>query len=899
MKKRFTLILTFLLLMLCTYAQKASRLISINNALQYAKSYCNDSEGKYDYYKGVSKKTINGRSYYYIFVDQQPGAGWEHACKHLYICTSAVSENFMVLSEDGTHPYGNIDIEPLEVKDRYGSNSTLKAKVAKLNSNDEKKNKFVGNTYAVILSGGMNKIANDVRYWNDCSFIYQTLRNRYGIPKKNIKVIMADGTDPAADMTDENGEYSSSPLDLDDDGVADIEYSATKTNVTKVIKEMASTMKDEDHLFLYVVDHGGYDPQKKQSYICLWGDERIYPDELSDCLNTGDAGYVTVLMGQCYSGGFVNALKGNNRIIATACGEDELSYGCEDLPFDEFVYRWTSALNGYDAFGNKASVTTDTLPDGTLKPVTMVKAYEYARSQDMYTDGKFKYGEETPQISYLLKSTAEDLAMDTIPPTVYLCISSGNTKIAHLPFSRFDTFAAYDFWDNSDIWLRNQDDGLEVHEHETPKITDTHRTVYIYTRISNRGVKTYPGYGTNLRTWWAKSSYVIDQEGWKHYRDTARVGGEVCDDSVDEIIAPGGSCIKDFKYTFTGNRLKVAKKPNFNMCLLSFLSNDDEDSSFPVNGGGIAKAWATDRLGQKNRYTLFAHEKNFAELYLYPLEAKLSELSVVVRKDSTDENDNDIEVKLTVPMIKNSALSLKGFNTNRFRPQDYCVKENFAMIDGISVQRNNPPLVSFSASVIADRDITKEQRHNVDVFVVNNETNEIIGGEKFVVIVEPRAKITPNIDKTASADGTVSLKPSNINEEVEYEWYDKDGNLVSTEPELKVSQLTSAGDYTLKVIAKSDKATNSVKTTVEKIPFVKDATMTRPGIIDADFNVPAQSGMTVRMTSATGSAPISEVKLVEGATHATFNVPSSSSGVLQLSVMKNGKPVDDCKILSK
>ena len=140
MKKRFTLILTFLLLMLCTYAQKASRLISINNALQYAKSYCNDSEGKYDYYKGVSKKTINGRSYYYIFVDQQPGAGWEHACKHLYISTSAVSENSMVLSEDGTHPYGNIDIEPLEVKDRYGSNSTLKAKVAKLNSNDEEKN---------------------------------------------------------------------------------------------------------------------------------------------------------------------------------------------------------------------------------------------------------------------------------------------------------------------------------------------------------------------------------------------------------------------------------------------------------------------------------------------------------------------------------------------------------------------------------------------------------------------------------------------------------------------------------------------------------------------------------------------------------------------------------------
>ena len=277
----------------------------------------------------------------------------------------------------------------------------------------------------------------------------------------------------------------------------------------------------------------------------------------------------------------------------------------------------------------------------------------------------------------------------------------------------------------------------------------------------------------------------------------------------------------------------------------------------------------------------------------------MSELSVVVRKDSTDENDNDIEVKLTVPMIKNSALSLKGFNTNRFRPQDFYVKDNFAMIDGISVQRNNPPLVSFSASVIADCDVTKEQRHNVDVFVVDNETNEIIGGEKFVVVVEPRAKITPDIDKTANIDGTVSLKPSNINEEVEYEWYDKAGNLVSTAPTLKVNQVTSSGDYTLKVIAKSDNATNSVTTTVEKIPFIKDATMTRPGVVDADFNVPAQSGMTVRMTSATGSSSVSEVKLAEGATHATFDVSSSSSEVLQLSVMKNGKVVDNCRILSR
>lgn len=50
-------------------------------------------------------------------------------------------------------------------------------------------------------------------------------------------------------------------------------------------------------------------------------------------------------------------------------------------------------------------------------------------------------------------------------------------------------------------------------------------------------------------------------------------------------------------------------------------------------------------------------------------------------------------------------------------------------------------------------------------------------------------------------------------------------------------------------------------------------------------------------TSSAGNAPVSEVKLAEGATRSTFSVAMSSPDVLQLSVMKDGKTVDERKVL--
>ena len=243
-----------------------------------------------------------------------------------------------------------------------------------------------GHLYAILVNGGRNSLTNHERYWNDCAFLYRTLRQTYRMPKRNIIVLMSDGGMPGEDMLRANGRgFLSSPVDLDGDGQSDVNYPASRQALTNVLLNMSRRLETDDHLFLYVIDHGGSnDVASEDSFIWLWNDERLEDYTLASLLNMFRASSVNILMGQCYSGGFVADLMNEGRVIATACSGSEQSSKCPDRPYDEFVYHWTCAVNGTDEFGNPTYA--DINGDGE---VSMKEAFQYASVHDRMT--------ETPQ----------------------------------------------------------------------------------------------------------------------------------------------------------------------------------------------------------------------------------------------------------------------------------------------------------------------------------------------------------------------------------------------------------------------------------------------------------------------------------------------------------------------
>ena len=188
------------------------------------------------------------------------------------------------------------------------------------------------NNYAIIISGGGNADNNFYRYYNNSALIYNVLTGVYGYSKSHIKLLFANGinnsngmnygTDPLFPILNDY------PLDFDGDGLCDIDYSATSSNLYSVFASLSNTLTEGDNLFIFVTDHG--DRLYDTSYICLWG-ENISSYSFASLVDMIPSSVkIQILLGQCYSGGFVSDLSANNRVIATACSAYEGALATSD-----------------------------------------------------------------------------------------------------------------------------------------------------------------------------------------------------------------------------------------------------------------------------------------------------------------------------------------------------------------------------------------------------------------------------------------------------------------------------------------------------------------------------------------------------------------------------------------
>lgn len=368
--------------------------VTLEEALELVKTQYSDEGVDIFLCKNMSdynpdSPTFNPNSKWTFFVDLHPYAGWGHEAYLVRINKKGP----LMLSDPNkcmtktllSSPPDNDEFIRMSGKKQYEQSINSKPRVPRnpiLSNNPSSE----GNRYAIILSGGINKEANHVRYWNDCSFIYQTLINRYGFAKDNVYPIMSDGDNPAKDMRITDNLYTSSPLDLDFDGVNELSLAASKSNVQNVINAINATSKTGDHLFIYVIDHGGSDDKISRSFICLWNEERLYDYELAQMLSpiANKGVVINSVLGQCFSGGFIDDLEGIGCIVATACNGSESSWACFDKPYDEFVYHWTSAVNGMDA--SEKLVISDFNNDGII---SMDEAFKYAQNNDIWCHENF------------------------------------------------------------------------------------------------------------------------------------------------------------------------------------------------------------------------------------------------------------------------------------------------------------------------------------------------------------------------------------------------------------------------------------------------------------------------------------------------------------------------------
>jgi hypothetical protein len=318
-----------------------------------------------------------------VYIDLHPTANLFHPVQYLFL--SATTQE--IASFDAMSPPENWDDYHF-IETEIGRHlQSARNRRAPIPQNNKPTTAPIGSDtrYAVLMNGGHSSGSNHVRYWNDLSNIYITLVYTYEFPDENIIVLCSDGLDPSPDQS--NG-LNSDP-DLDGDGDDDIMYSCILSNVDLVFAELANTLTARDKLFVFATDHGssqgGWD-----TIFNLWNAEELTDDHFKALLDNLPPCEIICTFEPCYSGGFLDdiVVSPGPIVASSACRYDELSWAMPpDYVYDEYVFHWTAAVKGEDAYGNP--VDADYNQDGLI---TMDEAYRYAEENDLASENP-QYGD--------------------------------------------------------------------------------------------------------------------------------------------------------------------------------------------------------------------------------------------------------------------------------------------------------------------------------------------------------------------------------------------------------------------------------------------------------------------------------------------------------------------------
>lgn len=826
-----------------------------------------------------------------IFVDAEPMKGWQHDCYVLTIPKATTTDINTIRPRKLLRKMPpKEDYAPLLVKNRYGSNANTKPLVKKAVSSNSN-NVTAQRTYAIILSGGINKNANHERYWNDCSFIYQTLVNKYDIPKENIYPIMSDGDDPAVDMRCVSGGYKSQSLDLDFDGIDEIKLAATKTNVKSTLSTLSNKLNKDDHLFIFVIDHGGTDDYNTNSYICLWHYENLYDYELATMLEPFTAKYVNVnvVLGQCFSGGFNDNLKKVGCVVASASTGSESSWSCSDIPYDEFVYHWICAVN--EATPNKTSIKSDTDKNGR---VTMEEAFNYAKVHDRVTD-------EHPMYTSTPISIGEDLAFNHIVSSVDLYIKDNPEDTGKEPNTTTN-----EFWKSPSIWVRNQEDS--IYGHQNPEYSSDHRVAFVNVRVHNRGKEDFDGEGKWILIYWVQASTGITQKAWKGrelYENKWQTGGVLEARPIDEKIEAGK--YRDFSIDWKlPYMLKEYPEGNFHFCLLAKIMDTPYDNGYSPEKSYFDLKGSNDQA-QKNVTIIRKKDtEKFFNVYVRNTstldKAYTLELIPQTEADATLYQRAKVEMSMS-PKIYD-AWERGGFksqdiefvstesNATNFRSVKFASPQS--KLQNISLRGDEFDIVQLKFNFT--KYTFSNSTYNFDL-IQKDENGNIIGGETFIV-ESPRLTIKPidgpNIAPNPMKYGEIQLIVKNSSDFNSLKWIDGKGETLGNKESINVSPRINGNDYTVVAMTNDGEiATQSIS--LENLYGIQSISTANHNIV-VKLKEAAPDNASVEVKNITDGIAQVSCQISAGANVVNFDGSNLSRGVYVVCYIVNSTVIDQQKI---
>ncbi len=461
-------------------------------------------------------------------------------------------------------------------------------------------------------------------------------------------------------------------------------------------------------------------------------------------------------------------------------------------------------------------------------------------------------------------------------------------------------------WRSTDIWVRNQNDGID--EHQNPEY-DPDDPNYVYVRVTNKSCVPSTGNGNDkLILYWSKANTSLT---WPlHWEGSLYEQGVLMGEPIDTLdipaLQPGEETILVYEWNVPNPQDYVGMNSNpWHFCLLARIESVDDPigpditflSDYVLENNNAAWKNTTVVDVQPNRPiggviavgNPFHNPKSF-NLEFIP---QADEPGTPIFKEA--------EVKIDMEPVLYKAWNDGGKSMNDLRKGK---EDNIKIVTGENAVLKN---IKFDANetgtMYLSFNFLTEEVTGKDFFVYHviqreTETNKIIGGETYEIHKNPRNLFLASTSQPTIQNDTLTYIANSIGEPAMYNWYDPNGNLIASGTHLTLDA-NFFGDYKLEVIADADGYKDYKEIEIAN-PFSIEGLTPNPAANQVSVKYEVGIGNSAYLTITNISSTISNNYILdELANEIILDVSGYTAGIYVVSLVCNGQIVDSENLIKQ
>lgn len=420
-------------------------------------------------------------------------------------------------------------------------------------------------------------------------------------------------------------------------------------------------------------------------------------------------------------------------------------------------------------------------------------------------------------------------------------------------------------WHSTDIWVRNQPDGLENQQHQDLHYGGPQDWVYVYVRITNQSCFAFSGNDGDLKLYWAKGGLT---QSWPTVWTGSSSGGLPTGDDVGTksipTINPGESVILVFPWQPHNPDIyenAFPQKP-WMFCFLARIESAEDQMTFSEGTNVALNTRNNNNIAYKNT-TVINTMSGFKSGSVFagnlanetPIIADIRFYTNTL-KDDRIWQDAEVEVVLDDPLWTHwQQNGGEAENVRVIDEEEHVIRltGNNARLHNIYFGPDEWGVLTLGANFLID-EVDMQENYALHIAQLSSGSQEVTGGFTYDF---RRDNEREYFQAHASSDfqgNTLKLTADDINEQATYNWYDTNGDLVYTGKDYTLSN-TISESYQLEVIAEADghKDYHHINTSeLRKIQSISPNPASTK--IDVNYFVGNSNSAYLRITSvATGS----------------------------------------------